>query len=152
MISAVGILAIERNPSQRKTYWMARTTNPEVTGYWVSDWKAIAPRRSKLKYFISSSKSGCAVEKAQLQDGERLKKYIILKSLQPGMCFIYVMQALVQTAQRSCEAILSREEWTLLYRKNLTEGNYLKLLRAFKIFIIDCSPWLSKQKIGPRTR
>lgn len=61
-------------------------------------------------------KSACVVEKAQPRDAERLKKYITLKSIIAWRLF-WLSRSYKIVPENSCLEILTKQEWTLLYRK-----------------------------------
>jgi hypothetical protein len=61
-------------------------------------------------------KSGCAVEKAQLRDAERLKKYIVLKSVIAWRLF-WLSRSYKTKQENSCLEVLTKQEWKILYRK-----------------------------------
>lgn len=72
--------------------------------------------RWNVELFHKILKSGCAIEKAQLRNGETLKKYVTLKSLVAWRLF-WITRMLNSTRGKSCEEVLSKREWTLLYRR-----------------------------------
>ena len=61
-------------------------------------------------------KSGCSVEKAQLRNANRLKKYIVIKSIIAWRLF-WLSRSHKMMKDESCIEILSEQEWTILYRK-----------------------------------
>ena len=56
------------------------------------------------------------MEKAQLREAERLRKYIVLKSLVAWRLF-WLARLREHDPKGSCEAVLEPIEWQLLYRK-----------------------------------
>ena len=72
--------------------------------------------RWNVELFHKVLKSGCAVEKAQLRDAERLKKFIVLKSVIAWRLFWLSRYSKNHNAD-SCLEILTTQEWTILYRK-----------------------------------
>lgn len=61
-------------------------------------------------------KSGCSIEKAQLRQGNNLKKYITLKSIIAWRIF-WMTRIFNRDKSDSCEKILSKYEWKILYKR-----------------------------------
>ena len=73
-------------------------------------------KRWNIEVFHKVLKSGCAVEKAQLETADRLKKYIVLKSVVAWRLF-WLTRMSQEDEEASCDVALDKLEWSLLYRK-----------------------------------
>lgn len=118
IIEMSAIMAVERDPPARceALCWVLLTDLSIDT---VDDaiekikWYSL---RWNIELFHKVLKSGCAVEKAQLRDAERLKKFIVLKSVIAWRLFWLSRYSKNHNAD-SCLEILTTQEWTILYRK-----------------------------------
>lgn len=120
MVSLNAIMAVERNPpkDQEPLLWVL-LTNMEVSNLdqavekvnWYS-------KRWNIETFHKVLKSGCAVEKAQLRTADALKNYVVMKSIVAWRLF-WLSRLSEALGESTCEEILSRTEWTLLYRKSM---------------------------------
>lgn len=118
MVPLQAILAIERNPpaNQSAVLWLL-LTNMEVLNVeqaiekiqWYS-------RRWDIEVFHKVLKSGCAVEDAQLRHADRLKKFIVLKSIIAWRLF-WLARAHEHNPDDPCTTVLTKLEWTILYKK-----------------------------------
>ena len=118
MVPLIAIMAIERNPpkGEEALQWVL-LTNLSVDDveqaiekvHWYS-------KRWNIEIFHKVLKSGCGVEKAQLGDAERLKKYVILKSIVAWRLF-WLSRLNDEEQNSTCECILSKDEWSILFRK-----------------------------------
>lgn len=117
-LSLTAIMAIERGASnlQEALCWVlitnlsvADTEDAIEKVQWYS-------RRWNVEVFHKILKSGCAVEKAQLREAERLKNYIVLKSVVAWRLF-WLSRLREHEPEESCEKVLEPLEWALLYRK-----------------------------------
>ena len=72
--------------------------------------------RWNIELFHKVLKSGCSVEKAQLRDADRLKNYITLKSVIAWRLF-WLSRNYRINQNSSCTEVLTKQEWTILYRK-----------------------------------
>ncbi|VAW78389.1 hypothetical protein MNBD_GAMMA12-2919 [hydrothermal vent metagenome] len=118
MIELFAVMAIERKPpaGHDPLCWVLLTNLPIVTledAIEKINWYSL---RWNIELFHKVLKSGCAVEKAQLRDAERLKKYIVLKSIIAWRLF-WLSRTQKQKQDNSCLEVLTRREWTLLYKK-----------------------------------
>ena len=118
MVKLTAILAIERKPpeGEKQLQWVL-ITNLQVDNLeqaiekvrWYST-------RWNVEVFHKILKSGCGVEKAQLHNAERLKKYAVLKSIVAWRIF-WLSRVHHRDPKAPCDEALSREEWILLYKK-----------------------------------
>ncbi len=118
MVPLYAIMAIERHPprNQSAIFWVL-LTNMDVHSldqaiekvHWYS-------RRWNIEVFHKVLKSGCGVENAQLRHADRLKKYIVLKSFVAWRLFWFA-RAHERNKDDSCSTVLSKNEWSILYRK-----------------------------------
>ena len=72
--------------------------------------------RWNIELFHKMLKSGFAVEKTQMRKGERIKRYVTLKSILAWRIF-WLTRFFDENKKRSCEVILTRYEWKILYKK-----------------------------------
>lgn len=124
MVPLCAIMAIERHPprNQAGIFWVL-LTNMDVDSLdqaiekvrWYS-------RRWNIEVFHKVLKSGCGVENAQLRHADRLKKYIVLKSIIAWRLFWF---ARVHERNKTdcCATVLSKVEWSILYRKTRKTKN-----------------------------
>lgn len=118
MLEMSAVMAIERNPpaSAEPLCWVLLTDFPINT---LDDaiekvkWYTV---RWQIELFHKVLKSGCAAEKTQLREAQRLKNYITLKSVVAWRLF-WLSHAYKLRPESSCLEILTRHEWTILYRK-----------------------------------
>lgn len=120
MVPLFAIMAIERRPpaNHNAILWVL-LTNLEIN----SDSEAVEKvswyaRRWNIEVFHKVMKSGCAIEDAQLRHADRLKKYIVLKSIIAWRLF-WLAREYEYNSNEPCTQILSDVEWTLLYRKTM---------------------------------
>lgn len=118
MLEMSAIMAIERNPpaGSEPLCWVLLTDLPVNT---LDDaiekvkWYTV---RWQIELFHKVLKSGCATEKSQLREAQRLKNYITVKSVIAWKLF-WLSRAYKLRPECSCLEILTRHEWTILYRK-----------------------------------
>lgn len=112
------IMAIERNPpAQVKPIKWVLITNLLIDDIDQAIEKVVwYSYRWNIEIFHKIIKSGCSVEKSQLRTAERLKKYIILKSIIAWRIF-WLSRTFRLSCHQSCVTVLSEEEWKILYRK-----------------------------------
>ena len=117
-LSLTAIMAIERGASnlQDALCWVLITNLPVTSTEEAIEKVQWYARRWNVEVFHKILKSGCAVEKAQLRDAERLKNYIVLKSVVAWRLF-WLARLREHDPEGSCEEVLEPLEWTLLYRK-----------------------------------
>lgn len=124
MVPLCAIIAIERNPpkDQSGIFWVL-LTNLDVNTidqaiekvYWYS-------LRWNIEVFHKVLKSGCGVEDAQLRHADRLKKYIVLKSMIAWRLF-WLARLHEDDKNQLCSTALSDIEWKILYRKSMKTKN-----------------------------
>jgi hypothetical protein len=118
MVPLYAIMAIERRPPKNQSgiFWVL-LTNMEVDNLDEAiekvRWYSL---RWNIEVFHKVLKSGCGVEDAQLRHADRLKKYIVLKSIIAWRLF-WLARAHENNKEESCSTVLSEVEWTILYRK-----------------------------------
>jgi len=118
MVPLTAILAQEKQASDphEMICWILLTDLP------VEDTEAAIEKvqwyawRWNIEVFHKILKSRCLVEQARLETAERLKKYIVLKSIVAWRLFS-LTRLQEHDGQASCETVLDKMEWTLLYRK-----------------------------------
>ena len=118
MVPLIAIMAIERRPprGQEALPWVL-LTNMSVDNLeqaiekvqWYS-------KRWNIEVYHKVLKSGCGIEKAQLGSAERLKKYVALKSI-VAWRLIWLSRLNDEDQSSACDNVLSKEEWSILYRK-----------------------------------
>ena len=72
--------------------------------------------RWNIELFHKVLKSGFAVEKTQMREGERIKKYVTLKSILAWRIF-WLTRYFDENKTKSCEIVLTDYEWKILYKK-----------------------------------
>ena len=70
--------------------------------------------RWKIENYFKILKSGCTIEKCRLEDGSRLKKYIMLFSIIAWRIFWMTFIKRV-SPDESCETALTTDEWKSLF-------------------------------------
>lgn len=120
IIELTAIMAFERTPPKNcePLFWVLLTNLPVITLadaiekiHWYS-------ARWNIELFHKVIKSGCGVEKAQLRSADRLKKYIVLKSVVAWRLF-WLSRHYLQAKDDSCLTVITKEECTILYRKTM---------------------------------
>jgi transposase len=110
------VLAHEENPpdGEEAVSWTLLTTLPTKT---IGDIKKVVDyyrARWVIEEFFKVLKSGCAIEKLQLETAERLKRAITLY-----MIIAYRVLFMVKVGRESpdvpCDAIFEEEEWKTIY-------------------------------------
>jgi hypothetical protein len=110
------VLAHEENPpnGEEAVSWTLLTTLPTKT---IGDIKTVVDyyrARWVIEEFFKVLKSGCAIEKLQLETAERLKRAITLY-----MIISYRVLFMVKVGRESpdvpCDAIFEEEEWKTIY-------------------------------------
>jgi len=117
-VEMYGIMAIEKNPP--KNYegikWVL-LTNIVVENLADAIEKVIwYSYRWNIEVFHKILKSGYNVEKAQIQNGENLKKFIVMKSIIAWRIF-WLTRTFDQNKELNCEMVITKEEWKILYYK-----------------------------------
>ena len=118
IVPLVAILAVERRPpKQQQPVCWALLTNMAVDTLEHAiekvQWYAL---RWHIEVFHKILKSGCGVEQAQLRHADRLKKYIVLKSIIAWRLF-WLARAHEHNKDGCCTSVLADIEWKVLYRK-----------------------------------
>ncbi len=117
-INLTAIMAIERNPpkSAKPIKWLI-LTNIDIDDVEQAIEKVLwYSHRWNIEIFHKILKSGCAAEKGQLRSAVGLKKMITLKSIVAWRLF-WLTRTLRESAEASCETILTKKEWNILYIK-----------------------------------
>jgi len=141
MVPLYAIMAIERRPPKSQTgiFWVL-LTNMEIQSldqaiekvHWYS-------RRWNIEVFHKVLKSGCGVENAQLRHADRLKKYIVLKSIVAWRLFWFT-RVREHNKDECCSTVLSKDEWSILYRK----ANKTKSLPCKPPTVGEAFIWIAK--------
>jgi len=141
MVPLCAIMAIEKHPpcNQAGIFWVL-LTNVDVASLdqaiekvrWYS-------RRWNIEVFHKILKSGCGVEKAQLRHADRLKKYIVLKSIVAWRLFWFA-RVHERNKDDCCSTVLSKTEWSILYRK----ANKTKSLPHNPPTVEEALIWIAK--------
>jgi hypothetical protein len=113
-----GIMARESLPSEGddKICWLLITNIPINSLEEAIEKIKWYSYRWNIELFHKILKSGCSIEKAQLRHGDNLKKYITMKSIIAWRLF-WLTRALNVDKNKSCEEILSKQEWQILYKR-----------------------------------
>ena len=118
MVEMTAIMAIERKPPKGESpiKWTL-LTNLEVGSVDSAiDKVSLYSMRWNIELLHKIIKSGFGVEKCQMQDGEKLKKYITLKSILAWRIF-WMTRTLDISKEKTCESVLTDFEWKVLYKK-----------------------------------
>lgn len=118
MVPLHAIMAIEKRPpnGHEAVLWVLLTNLSVSTVDEAIEKVQWYSRRWNIEVFHKVLKSGCGVENAQLRHAERLKKYIVLKSIVAWRLF-WLSRTLENAKDVPCSTVLSETEWSLLYRK-----------------------------------
>ena len=119
MVKMTAIMAIEKNPPKNESplKWVLLTNLHVDSLEGAIDKVQLYSMRWNIELLHKIMKSGFAMEKAQLRDGERLKKYITLKSVLSWRIF-WITRYFYESKSETCELAFSAHEWKILYRKN----------------------------------
>jgi Transposase DNA-binding/Transposase DDE domain len=117
-IELFAIMAIERNPPKNidPIKWVVLTNLSVKTIKKAIQYITWYSYRWNIEIFHKILKSGCGIEKAQLRDGKKLKKYITLKSIVAWRIF-WLTRTFERNKDRQCDTVLTKDEWTILYKK-----------------------------------
>lgn len=118
MVPMNAIMAIERNPPAgiEPLEWVL------LTNLDVADIKSAIEKvkwyslRWNIEVFHKILKSGCNVEKIQMRSSDRLKNMIAIKCIVAWRLF-WIARELEINPNDSCERVLTKIEWQVLYRK-----------------------------------
>ena len=118
MVPLFAIMAIERRPPRNTNgiFWVLLTNldvNTLAQAIEKIHWYSL---RWNIELFHKILKSGCGVKAAQLRHADRLKKYIVLKSIIAWRLF-WLAKVHEHDKESSCSTMLSEIEWSILYRK-----------------------------------
>lgn len=118
MVTLTAIMAIEKQASNPhdKLCWVLLTDLPIADTAAAIEKVQWYTQRWNIEIFHKVLKSGCAVEKAQLETALRLKKYIVLKSLVAWRLF-WLARLQSEDGSAPCDTVLEPIEWQLLFRK-----------------------------------
>ena len=118
MVELNAIMAIERDPPKgvEPLCWVLLTSLDVEDVSSAIEKVRWYSRRWNVEVFHKVLKSGCAVEKAQLTDADRLKNYVTVKSIVAWRLF-WLARMREHAPDAPCDAVLDKTEWTLLYRK-----------------------------------
>ena len=119
MVTLNAIMAIEKQGSgalKDRVCWTLLTNLPVDTLESAIEKVHWYAQRWTIEVFHKVLKSGCSVEKAQLGDAERLKRYIVAKSLVAWRLF-WLTRIQESDPDSPCDQILEPIEWQLLHRK-----------------------------------
>jgi hypothetical protein len=124
IIELTAIMAIERVPPKNTEplCWVLLTNLPVSTladAIQKIQWYSA---RWNIELFHKVIKSGCGVEKSQLRDAERLKKYIVLKSVIAWRLF-WLSRHYLKHKDDSCLTVITKDECEILYRKTMKTKN-----------------------------
>ena len=117
-IKMIAIMAKEENPpkSQVALKWFLLTNVPTSSLKEAKERIKWYSLRWNIELFHKIMKSGFSMEKAQLRSGEKLKKYIALKSILAWRIF-WMTRYFNENREESCEKVLTKHEWKVLYKK-----------------------------------
>lgn len=119
MVPLTAIMAIEKHSSRplcECVCWVLLTNLPVEDVESAIEKVRWYSRRWNIEVFHKVLKSGCAAEKAQLGRADRLRRYVVLKSLVAWRLF-WLARLHEHDPDGSCEGILEPIEWQLLHRK-----------------------------------
>ncbi len=120
IVPLYAVMAIERRPPKNQTgiFWVLLTNINVQTLDQAIEKVRWYSKRWNIEVFHKVLKSGCGVEKAQLRHADRLKKYIVLKSIVAWRLFWFA-RAHEHHKDDCCTIALTDVEWSILYRKTM---------------------------------
>ena len=112
------VVAVERNaPKNENPIKWILLTNMSVSSVEEAEervrWYSL---RWNIELFHKVLKSSFAVEKTQMREAQRIKKYVTLKSILAWRIF-WLTRFFDENKKRSCEIVLTRYEWRILYKR-----------------------------------
>lgn len=112
------VVAVERNAPRNENpiKWILLTNVPVSSVEEAQERVRWYSMRWNIELFHKVLKSGFAVEKTQMREGERIKKYVTLKSILAWRIF-WLTRYFDENKTRSCEIVLTEYEWKVLYKK-----------------------------------
>ena len=141
IVPLIAIMAIERQPPKNENaiLWVLLTNLDIQSADQAIEKVRWYSLRWNIELFHKTLKSGCGVEDAQLRHAERLKKYIVLKSIIAWRLF-WFSRMHENNKEESCLLVLSEKEWKILYRKS----NRTKILPNHPPTVNDVFIWVAK--------
>ena len=112
------VVAVERNTpgNEQPIKWFLLTNMPVSSIEEAQERVRWYSLRWNIELFHKVLKSGFAVEKTQMREAEKIKKYVTLKSILAWRIF-WLTRFFDENKKRSCEVVLTRYEWKILYKK-----------------------------------
>ncbi len=141
MVDLYAVMAIEKRPPKGHDalLWVLLTNLSVNTVEQAIEKVQWYSRRWNIEVFHKVLKSGCGVEDAQLRHADRLKKYVVLKSIIAWRLF-WLSRAQETSKDAACSTVLSDIEWTILYRK----ANRTRTLPSKPPTIEEAFIWIAK--------
>jgi len=141
IVPLIAIMAIERQPPKNENaiLWVLLTNLDIQSADQAIEKVRWYSLRWNIELFHKTLKSGCGVEDAQLRHAERLKKYIVLKSIIAWRLF-WFSRMHENNKEESCLLVLSEKEWKILYRKS----NRTKILPNHPPTVTNVFIWVAK--------
>ena len=153
MVPLTAIMAVEKRAtkSHDKLCWVLLTDLPISSTEQAIEKVHWYTKRWNIEVFHKVLKSGCAVEKAQLETADRLKKYIVLKSVVAWRLF-WLTRMSQEDEEASCDVVLDKLEWSLLYRKfnkTRTVPSQVPTLKQAMIWIARLGGYIARPSDPP---
>ncbi len=153
MVPLTAIMAVEKRAenSHEKLCWVLLTDLPISSTEQAIEKVHWYTKRWNIEVFHKVLKSGCAVEKAQLETSDRLKKYIVLKSVVAWRLF-WMTRMHQEDEEASCDIVLDKLEWSLLYRKfnkTRTVPSQVPTLKQAMIWIARLGGYIARPSDPP---
>jgi len=141
IVPLYAIMAIERRPPKNQTaiFWVLLTNIQVQTLDQAIEKVRWYSKRWNIEVFHKILKSGCGVENAQLRHADRLKKYIVLKSIVAWRLFWFA-RSHEHHKDDYCTVALTDVEWSVLYRKTMKT----KQLPSLPPTIGEALVWIAK--------
>ena len=117
-LDMTAIMAVERNPPKKdKGINWVLLTNMDISNLDEAiekvEWYAL---KWNIEVFHKILKSGFSLERCQLRDGCRLKRYITLKCILAWRIF-WLTRICKINKSYSCEKVVTKKEWKILHKK-----------------------------------
>jgi len=153
LVQLTAIMAVEKRAtkSHDKLCWVLLTDLPISSTEQAIEKVHWYTKRWNIEVFHKVLKSGCAVEKAQLETADRLKKYIVLKSVVAWRLF-WLTRMSQEDEEASCDVVLDKLEWSLLYRKfnkTRTVPSQVPTLKQAMIWIARLGGYIARPSDPP---
>lgn len=141
MLEMTAIMALERKAIKNEPAikWVLLTNLPITSLEDAKDKIKLYSMRWNIELLHKIMKSGFSMEKSQLRDGVRLKKYITLKSILSWRIF-WLTRFFRESKEKSCELVLTSHEWKVLFLK----FNRRKILPTSPPKIKEVYIWIGK--------